>query len=100
MHWVVQASCGIFCLGSCVSFLSTVLANFLNMPIIQMQNLGVKEWKKMKARMKIYKFFYSFKAMHVTLGMRLVLGCVKEKIKGRKQNKQGKGEKWQESEGR
>lgn len=31
--------------------------------------MGAKEWKKMMARMKIYKSFYSFKVKHVTLGM-------------------------------
>lgn len=48
--------------------------------------MGVKEWEK---RMKMYKSFYSFKVMHATLGM----NCGEEKIKGRKQKKQGKGEK-------
>ena len=60
------------------------------MLIVWMQNLRVKEWEK---RMKMDKSFYSFWVMHATLGMSLVLGCVEEKIKGRKQKKQGKGEK-------
>lgn len=52
------------------------------MLIIQMQNLGVKEWKKMMARMKIHKSFYSFKVMHVTLGMSWYLVVLKKRSKG------------------
>lgn len=90
--WVVQAGLvRLFCFGSCVSFVSTVLAKFLNMLIIQMQNLGVKEWKKMMARMKIYKSFYSFKVMYVTLGMSWYSVVLKKRSKGGNRKSKEKG---------
>lgn len=90
--WVVQAGLvRIFCFGSCVSFVSTVLANFLNMLIIQRQNWGVKERKKMMARMKIYKSFYSFKVMYVTLGMSWYSAVLKKRSKGGNRKSKEKG---------
>lgn len=42
----------------------------------------MKEWKKMMARKKIHKSFYSLKVMHVRLGMSWYSVVLKKRSKG------------------